>query len=222
MAGAVHVPCHEPRARRTHARDQGDRRAGQATTQTLHVTVAKPAVAAAAAAVGTAAVTAPATAATTSTAAAARAAARACCSAWASSARRSCAASAASRNSTRVPRVRLQPRGPRLLEVARLGLRVSWVLVLAWTAPAAAQPHPTLDDFYERTRARDDGFDHCLGMCSQHWLAAFLIGAQTANPSADELEPRLATGARLGVDSSACAAVMRMSRAPGSGPTCCG
>ncbi len=73
----------------------------------------------------------------------------------------------------------------------------------AWTAlsgPAAADSRPALDDFYDRTRDRDDGFDDCVGYCDDRWLAGFLIGLQTANPSTDELQPKLATGGRLGVD----------------------
>lgn len=71
------------------------------------------------------------------------------------------------------------------------------------SAPAAADPGPTLGDFYDRTRLRYDGFTDCiayLGYCDGHYLAALRIGAETANPSTDELHPQLATGLRIGAD----------------------
>ncbi len=67
-------------------------------------------------------------------------------------------------------------------------------LVLLATAPAAAEPHPSLDDFYDRTRDRAEGFDHCLGYCDERYLAGVLVGAETATSGA------LASGGRLGVD----------------------
>ncbi|MDB4960574.1 MAG: hypothetical protein JWP01_573 [Myxococcales bacterium] len=73
-------------------------------------------------------------------------------------------------------------------------------LLLLVPGPALAESRPALDDFYDRTRSRDDGFDTCIGYCSEHWLAGFLIGAQTANPSTDAAQPQVATGARLGID----------------------
>lgn len=68
----------------------------------------------------------------------------------------------------------------------------------AGTAPTWAQPRPTLDDFFERTRERDQGFDACVGYCDGHFLATLLVGAETANPSTDADRPAPATGARLG------------------------
>lgn len=65
---------------------------------------------------------------------------------------------------------------------------------------AAADARPALDDFYDRTRDRDEGFDDCVGYCDDRWLAGFLVGVQTANPSTDTLQPKLATGTRLGAD----------------------
>lgn len=64
----------------------------------------------------------------------------------------------------------------------------------------AAEPRPTLDDFYDRTRSRAEGFEHCLGYCDGEHLAAFLIGAQVANPSTDAVQRAVAYGGRLGVD----------------------
>lgn len=81
-------------------------------------------------------------------------------------------------------------------------MRLTPIALLLLLVPdlASAQSRPTLDDFYDRTRERDDGFDDCIGYCTEHWLAGFLIGAQTANPSTDVIRPQLATGARLGID----------------------
>ena len=67
------------------------------------------------------------------------------------------------------------------------------VLILCVLARIAAA-QPVLDEFYERTRARDEGFgdnDHVVQL---------LVGAETANPSTDMLEPHLASGLELGVD----------------------
>jgi hypothetical protein len=76
-----------------------------------------------------------------------------------------------------------------------------WILLSLLVARlAAAQSAPALDDFYERTRQRDDGFTDCIGYCDGNNLAAMLVGAQTANPSTDMLQPHLASGVRLGVD----------------------
>jgi hypothetical protein len=69
-----------------------------------------------------------------------------------------------------------------------------------WVTAARADPRPTLDEFYERTRDREDGFDACIGYCDDTYLASFLVGVQTANPSTDAAAPRVATGLRLGVD----------------------
>jgi hypothetical protein len=66
--------------------------------------------------------------------------------------------------------------------------------------PAAADSRPALDDFYDRTRDRDEGFVDCLGYCDGRRLAAFLVGVAAANPSSDALRPKLATGGRLGID----------------------
>jgi hypothetical protein len=68
-------------------------------------------------------------------------------------------------------------------------------LLLALAGTARAEPRPTLDDFYDRTRDRDDGFDDCLGYCEGQYLAGLLVGVQTAT---SEDEP--ASGGRLGVD----------------------
>jgi hypothetical protein len=74
------------------------------------------------------------------------------------------------------------------------------VVLLLLAGTAAADPQPSLDDFYERTRERDDGFTSCIGYCDGRYLAALMVGAETANPSTDELQPELATGFRLGAD----------------------
>lgn len=74
-------------------------------------------------------------------------------------------------------------------------------ILLALVGVATADPpRPSLDDFYERTRERDDGFTNCIGYCDGRYLAALMIGAETANPSNDALQPELATGIRLGAD----------------------
>ncbi len=65
---------------------------------------------------------------------------------------------------------------------------------------ARAEPRPSLDDFYDRTRSRAEGFDRCLGHCDGETLAAFLVGAQMADPSTDAVERALAYGGRFGVD----------------------
>lgn len=65
---------------------------------------------------------------------------------------------------------------------------------------ARAEPRPSLDDFYDRTRSRAEGFDRCLGYCDGETLAAFLVGAQMADPSTDAVERALAYGGRFGVD----------------------
>jgi hypothetical protein len=63
-----------------------------------------------------------------------------------------------------------------------------------------AEPRPQLDDFYDRTRERTEGFDQCLGYCDGEHLAAFLVGAQVADPSTDSVQRALAYGGRLGID----------------------
>lgn len=75
-------------------------------------------------------------------------------------------------------------------------------LLLAIVAPAVAwaEPRPTLDDFYDRTRSRAEGFEECVGWCDGERVAAFLVGAQVADPSTDAVERALAYGGRLGVD----------------------
>ncbi len=73
-------------------------------------------------------------------------------------------------------------------------------IVLTAASSAVAEPRPALDDFYQRTRSRADGFDQCLGYCDGEKLAAFLIGAQAANPSTDAVQQSLAYGGRLGID----------------------
>jgi hypothetical protein len=80
--------------------------------------------------------------------------------------------------------------------------RMAFSMLVAATAAstALADPRPTLDEFYERTREREAGFDACIGYCDGTWLASFLMGAQTANPSTQAAAPRLATGIRFGVD----------------------
>jgi hypothetical protein len=74
-------------------------------------------------------------------------------------------------------------------------MRRGLLLLLALAGSARAEPRPTLDDFYDRTRGRDDGFDDCLGYCEGQYLAGLLVGVQTAT---SEDEP--ASGGRLGVD----------------------
>jgi hypothetical protein len=76
-----------------------------------------------------------------------------------------------------------------------------WLVLVLLAHAAAADPRPALDEFYARTEDRAEGFDGgCTGRCDGRYLAGFLIGAETANPSTDALRPRLASGARLGVD----------------------
>lgn len=72
-------------------------------------------------------------------------------------------------------------------------MRVVAILV-AMCGVAVAEPRPTLDDFYERTRTRQDGFGDA------DWLFHVIAGAQTANPSVDTAEPAVATGGRLGLE----------------------
>lgn len=68
------------------------------------------------------------------------------------------------------------------------------------TVLARAEPRPTLDDFYDRTRSRAEGFSDCLGYCDGETLAAFLVGAQLADPTTDAVQRRVAYGGRFGVD----------------------
>lgn len=65
---------------------------------------------------------------------------------------------------------------------------------------AQAEPRPALDDFYDRTRSRADGFDECLGYCDGEHLAAFLLGAQMADPTTDAVHRAVAYGGRFGLD----------------------
>lgn len=75
------------------------------------------------------------------------------------------------------------------------------IVVTASTATAFAEPSPALDDFFERTRDRNAGFDHCLGYCDGHYLAAFLIGGEDATPTVpSDTEPQSAQGLRLGAE----------------------
>lgn len=68
---------------------------------------------------------------------------------------------------------------------------------------AVAEPRPTLDDFYDRTRSRAEGFTRCLGYCDGEVVLAFLAGAQAADPSTDAVQRAPAHGGRLGVDAGA-------------------
>lgn len=77
--------------------------------------------------------------------------------------------------------------------VVRSNVRVVAILV-AMAGVAAADPRPTLDDFYERTRTRDEGFGDAS------WLLHMIAGVQTANPSVEAAEPAFATGGRLGIE----------------------
>ncbi len=81
--------------------------------------------------------------------------------------------------------------------------RIGWPVALALlvlAAPAGAEPRPTLDDFYDRTRSRTEGFDECLGYCDGQHVAAFLIGAEVADPTTDAVQRAVAYGGRLGID----------------------
>ncbi|HVK83677.1 MAG TPA: hypothetical protein VM513_06195 [Kofleriaceae bacterium] len=78
--------------------------------------------------------------------------------------------------------------------------RLAFGIALVAAVTASADPRPTLDEFYERTREREDGFEACIGYCDGTYLASFLVGAQTANPSTVAAAPRVASGLRLGVD----------------------
>lgn len=71
---------------------------------------------------------------------------------------------------------------------------------LCATQLAHAEPRPTLDDFYDRTRSRAEGFEHCLGYCDGESVAAFLVGAQVADPTTDAVQRAVAYGGRLGID----------------------
>ncbi|MBI3203925.1 MAG: hypothetical protein HYZ29_20460 [Myxococcales bacterium] len=81
----------------------------------------------------------------------------------------------------------------------RLG-RTLALLLATWGPLARAEPRPTLDDFYDRTRSRTEGFDRCLGHCDGQTLAAFLIGAQVADPTTDAVQRATAYGGRFGID----------------------
>lgn len=78
--------------------------------------------------------------------------------------------------------------------------RSAALLWAIWAPLAQAEPRPTLDDFYDRTRGRTEGFDRCLGHCDGQTLAAFLVGAQLADPTTDAVQRATAYGGRLGVD----------------------
>lgn len=86
------------------------------------------------------------------------------------------------------------------MTVRRLACAAACAAVVVAAEPAGAETRPALDDFYDRTRDRQEGFDDCVGYCDGRWLAGFLIGVQTANPSTDAVQPKLATGGRLGAD----------------------
>lgn len=78
--------------------------------------------------------------------------------------------------------------------------RSAALLWAIWAPLAQAEPRPTLDDFYDRTRGRTEGFDRCLGHCDGQTLAAFLVSAQLADPTTDAVQRATAYGGRLGVD----------------------
>lgn len=82
---------------------------------------------------------------------------------------------------------------------SQVGVVVATAIAASHTV-AIADPRPSLDEFYERTRDREDGFDACIGYCDGTYLAGFLVGAQTASPSTDAMTPGLASGGRLGVE----------------------
>ena len=84
------------------------------------------------------------------------------------------------------------------MHVPRFATVGAAVICVALTS--RAEPRPTLDDFYDRTRSRAEGFDQCLGYCDHEHVAAFLIGAQVADPSTDAVQRSLAYGGRLGID----------------------
>jgi hypothetical protein len=74
-------------------------------------------------------------------------------------------------------------------------------LAVLLALPAWADNRPGMDDFYARTRGRHEGFSDCLiGLCDGARLLQLLVGAQMANPSTDALQPALAEGLRLGLD----------------------
>jgi hypothetical protein len=74
-------------------------------------------------------------------------------------------------------------------------------LALLLAGPAVAGERPSLEDFYERTRDRTEGFRDCVfGYCKDGVLLQALVGAQATNASADDLHPTLAEGLRLGGD----------------------
>ena len=69
------------------------------------------------------------------------------------------------------------------------------IVAMLVSVPAFADSRPTLDDFYERTRTRQDDFDTCIGYCDGRYLATLLVGAETATP-----EDQLGVGGRIGVE----------------------
>lgn len=88
-----------------------------------------------------------------------------------------------------LPQMALEPR------------KAATIVAIALSAlDARAEPRPALDDFYDRTRGRAEGFEDCLGYCDGQHVAAFLVGAQMADPTTDAVQRALAYGGRLGVD----------------------
>ena len=77
--------------------------------------------------------------------------------------------------------------------------RAALVLLLL-TETAGAFENPALDDFYARTAARTQGFKDCAAPRDCQYVLRFLLGTQVANPSPDQLHPKLAEGLRLGGD----------------------
>lgn len=96
--------------------------------------------------------------------------------------------------------VREAPRAVHVPDHVKRALSVLVVVACTPIGVARSEPRPALDDFYQRTRDRTEGFDRCTGYCDGDKLAAFLIGAQTANPSTDAVRQAWAYGGRFGLD----------------------
>jgi hypothetical protein len=69
-------------------------------------------------------------------------------------------------------------------------LAVMSLLVLSHEAGA----QPALDDFFERTREREDGFGE------QNQFVDVGLGIETGNPAPDAMEPHIGSGVRFGLD----------------------